>query len=72
VRSEPLEDAAGHLSELADEVESSHGHLRLTRSGRANLVLLTEEEFASMRETLALAADPEAQQEIAGYLRLAT
>lgn len=65
MRSEPLEEAVTHLSELADEVESTHGHLRLTRSGRANLVLLTEDEFASMRETLALAADPEAQRQIA-------
>jgi prevent-host-death family protein len=65
VRSEPLEDAAAHLAELADEVESTHGYLRLTRSGRANLVLLTEDEFASMRETLALAGDVAAQEEIA-------
>lgn len=46
-------------------MESTHGHLRLTRSGRANLVLLTEDEFASMQETVALAGDPAAQQEIA-------
>lgn len=64
VRSEPLDDAAAHLAELAEEVESTHGHLRLTRSGRANLVLLTEDEFASMQETIALAGDPVAQQEI--------
>jgi antitoxin YefM len=64
VRSEPPDEAAAHLSELAEEVESTHGHLRLTRSGRANLVLLTEDEFASMRETIAL-ADPVAQREIA-------
>jgi antitoxin YefM len=49
---------------LAEEVESTHGHLRLTRSGRASLVLLTEEELASMQETVALAGDPVAQQEI--------
>jgi antitoxin YefM len=65
MRSEPLEDAASHLSELAEEVESTHGHLRLTRSGRANLVLLTEDEFASMQETLVLAGDATAQREIA-------
>jgi prevent-host-death family protein len=65
VRSEPLDDAAAHLSELAEEVESTRGHLRLTRSGRANLVLLTEDEFASMQETIALAGDTTAQQEVA-------
>jgi antitoxin YefM len=64
VRSEPLDDAASRLAGLAEEVESN-GHLRLTRSGRANLVLLTEDEFASMQETIALAGDPVAQQEIA-------
>jgi len=65
VRTEPLDEAAGHLSQLADEVESTHGHLRLTRRGRASLVLLTEDEFASMQETIALAGDPAAQREIA-------
>jgi PHD/YefM family antitoxin component YafN of YafNO toxin-antitoxin module len=50
--------AAGHLSELADEVESTHEHLRLARRGRANLVLLTEDEFASMQETIALRDAP--------------
>ncbi|HEV7655612.1 MAG TPA: type II toxin-antitoxin system Phd/YefM family antitoxin [Mycobacteriales bacterium] len=66
MRSEPLDDAAAHLSELAEEVESTHGHLRITRSGRASLVLLTEDEFASMQETVALAGDSAAQEEIAG------
>ena len=65
MRSEPLDDAALHLGELAEEVESTHGHLRLTRSGRVNLVPLTEAEFASMQETIALAGDPVAQQEVA-------
>jgi prevent-host-death family protein len=65
VRTERLDEAAGHLSELADEVESTHGHLRLTRRGRASLVLLTEDEFASMQETIALAGAPAAQREIA-------
>jgi PHD/YefM family antitoxin component YafN of YafNO toxin-antitoxin module len=46
-------------------VESTHGHLRLTRRGRASLVLLTQDEFASMQETIALAGEPAAQREIA-------
>lgn len=33
----------------------------MTRSGRASLVLLTEDEFASMQETIALAGDPSAR-----------
>ena len=65
MRTERLDEAAVHLSELADEVESTHGHLRLTRRGRATLVLLTEDEFASMRETIALAGDLAGQREIA-------
>ena len=65
MRTERLDEAADHLSELADEVESTQGHLRLTRRGRASLVLLTEDEFASMQETIALAADAAAQREIA-------
>jgi len=65
VRVEPWNDAVTHLAELADEVESTHGRVMLTRAGRADLVLLTADDLAALEETAELAGDPVAQQEIA-------
>jgi prevent-host-death family protein len=65
VRVEPLNDAITHLAELADEVESTHGRIVLTRAGRADLVLLTADDLAALEETAELSGDPAAQQEIA-------
>lgn len=53
------------LSQSVGSRRTCGPHLRLTRAGRGSLVLRTEDEFASMQETIALAADPVAQQEIA-------
>lgn len=37
---------------LAEDVESTHGRVRLVRAGRADLVLLTADDLASLEETL--------------------
>jgi prevent-host-death family protein len=65
MRAEPLTDAASHLAELADEVESTHSRVALTRPGHVDVVLLSADELVSLEETAALAGDPAAQQEIA-------
>lgn len=52
MRSERLEDAAGHLPALADEVESAQGRILLTREGRPVLVLMSADELISLEETL--------------------
>jgi len=65
VRAEPLTDAADHLAELADEVETRHTRVVLTRPGHADVVLLSADELTSLEETVALADDPDAQQDIA-------
>jgi prevent-host-death family protein len=51
VRREPLDEAARHLAELADEVERGERVL-LTREGHEDLVLVPADELTSIAETL--------------------
>ena len=41
-----------HLADLADEVETTHGRVVLTREGHPDLVLLGANDLASMEETI--------------------
>lgn len=52
VRSEPLDTAAAHLAELADEVEASGGQVRLTREGHPDLLLISADHLESLQETM--------------------
>lgn len=52
VRSEPLDTAAAHLTELADEVQASGGQVRLTREGHPDLVLISADYLEALRETM--------------------
>lgn len=52
MRAEPLDDAVTHLADLADEVETTHGRVVLTREGHPDLVLLSADDLASMEETI--------------------
>jgi prevent-host-death family protein len=47
-----LETAATHLAELADEVESSGGRIRLTRDGHPDLLLISADDLDSLQETM--------------------
>jgi prevent-host-death family protein len=59
VRQEPLSDAAGHLDQLADEVETKRARVVLTRPGHADVVLLSADELESLEETLFWMRDEE-------------
>lgn len=52
VRSEPLDTAAAHLAELADEVQASGGQVRLTREGHPDLLLISADYLESLQETM--------------------
>lgn len=52
VRTEPFDDAVLHLADLADEVETTQGRVKLTRQGHADLVLLSADDLASLEETI--------------------
>lgn len=65
MRTETLAAARDNLDELADAVESGTTRVVLVRPGHDDVVLLSLRELRSLEETAALAADEEAQAEIA-------
>lgn len=54
----PLSYVKAHLSELADQVESEHQRVLVTRNGRPAAVLISPEDLESLEETLAILSDP--------------
>ena len=59
----PLAEAKAKLSQLVTEVSSSE-EITITRNGRAAAVLVSHEEFESLRETAELMSDPEFREQI--------
>lgn len=47
-----------NLARFFDEAEGSRAPLLVTRTGRANMVLLSEDEFEGWRETVHLLSNP--------------
>jgi antitoxin YefM len=61
----PLSEVKARLSEIADEVATTHERVQVTRNGREYVVLLAAEDLASMEATLELLSDPAAQARVA-------
>jgi len=57
-------DAKARLSELVAAVATTHDHVEITRNGEPAAVLVSVDELATLRETIALLSDPEAVAEI--------
>lgn len=57
----PLSEVKARLSEIAEEVASTHERVQITKNGRGYVVLLAAEDLESIEATLELLADPEAQ-----------
>jgi prevent-host-death family protein len=60
----PLSEVKARLSEIAEEVATTHERVRITKNGRDYVVLLAAEDLESIQATLELLADPEAQQRV--------
>lgn len=56
----PITEAKARIAELADRVAREHDHFTITRNGRADVMLISVAEYASMRETLDVLSDDEA------------
>lgn len=61
----PLSEVKAHLSEIAEEVASTHERVQITKNGRDYVVLMAAEDLESLEATLELMADHEAQARIA-------
>lgn len=60
----PLSEVKARLSEIAEEVATTHERVKVTRNGREYVVLLAAEDLESMEATLELLSDPDAMQRI--------
>lgn len=55
----PFSDARSHLTELLDEIEEVHEHVVITRNGRPAAVVMSQNEYESLIETLEVLSDPQ-------------
>jgi len=61
----PLSEVKARLSEIAEEVATTHERVQVTKNGREYVVLIAADDLESMEATLELLADPEAQASVA-------
>lgn len=61
----PLSEVKARLSEIAEDVATTHERVKITKNGRDYVVLLAAEDLESIEATLELLSDPEAQRRIA-------
>ncbi len=61
----PLSEVKARLSEIAEEVATTHERVQVTKNGREYVVLIAADDLESMEATLELLADPEAQVNVA-------
>ena len=59
-----LSEAKMKLSGLIDAISSNDEEVVITRNGRPAAVLISPDEFESMRETIAIRSDSEMMDEI--------
>ena len=60
----PLSEVKARLSEIADEVATTHERVRITKNGREYGVLVAGEVLESIEATVELLADPDAQDRL--------
>jgi antitoxin YefM len=53
----PVADARAQLSRLVDEAERTHERFEITRNGHRAAVLLSADDYDSLRETIAVLAE---------------
>jgi len=52
-------EVKAHLSEVADRVEREHDRIVVTRNGRPSFVLVSPDDLAALKESLAILQDDE-------------
>jgi antitoxin YefM len=63
-RTVPFTEARSGLTELLDEIERVHEHVVITRNGRPSAVMMAQDEYDSLIETLEVLADQEAMGDL--------
>jgi antitoxin YefM len=60
----PLSEVKARLSQIAEEVATTHERVQITKNGRDYVVLLAAEDLEAIEATLELLSDSEAQRRI--------
>ena len=60
-----MSDVKARLSEVIDEIASTHERVTVTRNGRPVAVLVSTDDLDAIEETLAILSDPTTMAEIA-------
>jgi antitoxin YefM len=60
----PLSEVKARLSEIADQVATTHERVQITKNGREYVVLLAAEDLEAIEATLELLSDPKAQKRL--------
>jgi prevent-host-death family protein len=60
-----LSEAKTHLSEVADDVATTHERVTVTRNGRETIVIIAPDDLESMEATIELLSDRAAMSRIA-------
>ena len=65
----PLSEVKMKLSQLVSEVESKDEEITITRNGKPTAILISADEFESLKETIAIGSDKDFINEIKEGLR---
>lgn len=60
----PLSEAKAKLSEVVDEIVTTHERVTVTRNGRPVAVVLSTDDLEAIEETVAILSDPAAMRQI--------
>ncbi len=60
----PLAEAKAKLSRLVDEIDGRDEEVTITRNGKVAAIMISADQFAGWRETLAIQSDPALMKEI--------
>ncbi len=60
----PLSEVKARLSEVIDEVVTTHERVTVTRNGRPAVVLVGTDDLESIEETISILSDPSAMNAI--------
>jgi antitoxin YefM len=60
----PLAEAKAKLSRLIDEIDTRDEEVTITRNGKEAAVMISPDQFAGWKETLAIQSDPALMEEI--------
>jgi len=60
----PLSEVKAKLSEVVDEIATTHERVTMTRNGRPVAVLVSTDDLETIEDTIAILSDPEAMRQI--------